>query len=74
METLLRHHIDSTEKRFDKLDERLKDLHKEVLDLRYFKTESKATAKSVSLLVSGLTGLLTLIVSALINAFLGKHN
>ena len=74
MEALLRHHIDSTEKRFDKLDERLKDLHKEVLDLRDFKTESKTTAKSVSLLVSGLTGLLTLIVSALINAFLGKHN
>lgn len=73
MESLLRHHIDSTEKRFDKVDEKLSEINEKLLELHDFKTETKATAKHVSLIVSGITGLIMLLVSAVINSIINKH-
>ena len=56
MEELLKYYIQESDKRFDKIDSSLADLHS-------FKASMVSSARLTSLIVSGICGFLTLLAS-----------
>lgn len=74
MEKLLSYHISSTEKRLDKLHDDIRLLSEKIDTLNDFKTKSMVTARHISLLVSAISGLATMICTALISYYLQKEH
>jgi hypothetical protein len=60
MKDLLEHHILETREKFSDIKGDLKDIKERLDDIAVFKLQSIATTRLISLIVSGLTGLLTI--------------
>ncbi len=73
MEQLLKHHIHDTERRFDAVDNSLDHIFGKLDDLHHFKVEMLVSARWVSLLVSVVTGFVTMVVTTALSYYLQKH-
>lgn len=67
MEELFKYYVEQTNKRFDDLKEDLRDIQMRIESLHEFKVEQIATSRTISLIISGVCGLITLIVSTLVS-------
>ena len=67
LEHLIKYHIEETHKRFDDLKEDLRDIQLRIESLHEFKVQQIATSRTVSFIISGVCGLITLIVSTVIS-------
>jgi hypothetical protein len=65
MEELLKYYMEETNKRITSMESKLEDLTK-------FKIEMVASARTTSLVVSGLCGLITMIVSVGVAIYTGR--
>ncbi len=63
MEKLLQYFMQETDKKFDSIGSDLRGVNAKLDDLTKFKVEMLATARTTSLIVSVLSGLVTLSVS-----------
>jgi hypothetical protein len=53
--------------------ERLTRIEQKLDDLQEFKVTSLATVRVASMVVSGICGLITMVVTSLVNYFINKH-
>lgn len=63
MESLLKYHIQSTEKRFDELNSNIKELSQKMDNVNEFKVKMIASSRTVSFIISAVCGAITLLVS-----------
>jgi len=69
MDLMLKHHIESTEKKFDSISEDIKELSLKVDDLREFKTKLIISSRFFAFVVSAICGLVTLIASTVVTYY-----
>lgn len=74
MENLLRYHIATTEKQLDALKAELSAIDQKIDNLHEFKTRTVVTARYVSLIVSAVSGFVTLISTTLLSYFLQRSH
>jgi len=67
---LLDHHIRSTEARFDKVDDKLDSITTSITDLNKFKIEMLYQSRTISLLMGGACGLVSMIVSSVLTVII----
>lgn len=72
MEQLLRYFMAETNKRFDEIGLRFDGVSEKIDGLQKFKIETIASARWVSLVVSGICGFITMVVSAYVTSKIGK--
>lgn len=62
---LLKHHIEETRSRFDEVRSDLQEIRAKLEDIKEFKIDAIATSRTVSFIVSAISGLITLVATAL---------
>lgn len=64
---MLEYHIEETSRRFDEVKSDLKDIKEKIDDFKEFKIEMLTTSRMVSIIISGVCGIITMIVSVIIS-------
>ena len=72
MEELLKMYREYNDKRFDEVRDDIKDIASRIEDLREFKIQQIAAARTVSMIISSVCGFITLIVSSLLTVKFSK--
>ena len=70
MESLLKHHIHETERKFDDIHETLVNIDKKISDLGDLKVKLIVTSRFFSLIVSMICGMATLIASTVVTYYI----
>lgn len=64
MEHLIKYYMEQSNKNFDHISQELKEVKAQLADLEKFKVSMIATSRTTSVIVSGVSGLVTLLVTA----------
>lgn len=73
MEQLLRYHIEVTEKQFTEMREELVVIRDKLDALQEFKIQMLTNSRTVSFVVSAICGLVTMVVSGIVNYLIQTH-
>lgn len=74
MEDLLRYHITTTEKQLDALKLELSAIDEKIDNLHEFRTKSIVTARYISLIVSAISGFVTMLITATLSYIIQRSN